>query len=128
MARPAGDQIGLVDAVRAAESALAQARTLFDALDSAAGDINRAVASLPAAITDLRAGIAHAGSLLQKPDTPQAAELTAALKKANDAVAGRRSRRLDGSTGHLHDADQGRRRTRPVAGQRRTSSAKPWNG
>ncbi|MCZ8378497.1 TPM domain-containing protein [Mycobacterium sp. CPCC 205372] len=86
VARPAGDQIGLVDAVRAAESALAQARQLFEALDSAAGDINRAVASLPAAIADLRAGIAHAGSLLQKPDTPQAAELTAALKKANDAV------------------------------------------
>jgi chromosome segregation ATPase len=86
VARPAGDQIGLVDAVRAAESALGQARTLLDALDSAATDINRAAAALPAAITDLRNGIAHAGSLLQQPDTPQAAELTAALKKANDAV------------------------------------------
>ncbi|MEV3904938.1 TPM domain-containing protein [Mycobacterium sp. NPDC050551] len=98
VARPAGDQIGLVDAVRAAESALAQARMLFDALDSASGDINRAVASLPAAITDLRAGIAHAGSLLQKPDTPQAAELTAALKKANDAV---RAAEAGGSTDPL---------------------------
>ncbi|MGA5464649.1 TPM domain-containing protein [Mycobacterium sp. NPDC050041] len=98
VARPAGDQIGLVDAVRAAESALAQGRMLFDALDSAAGDINRAVASLPAAITDLRAGIAHAGSLLQKPDTPQAAELTAALKKANDAV---RAAEAGGSTDPL---------------------------
>ena len=35
-ARPAGQQSGLVDAIRAAESALGQARTLLDAVDSAA--------------------------------------------------------------------------------------------
>ena len=33
VARPAGSQTGLVDAVRAAESALGQARTLLDAID-----------------------------------------------------------------------------------------------
>ncbi len=47
VARPAGRQSGLVDAVRAAESALGQARTLLDAVDSASTDINRAVATLP---------------------------------------------------------------------------------
>ena len=47
VARPAGSQGGLVDAVRAAESALGQARTMLDAVDSAATDINRAVAALP---------------------------------------------------------------------------------
>ncbi|OOK63920.1 hypothetical protein BZL29_8393 [Mycobacterium kansasii] len=37
-----GGQSGLVDAVRAAESALGQARSLLDAVDSAAGDIRHA--------------------------------------------------------------------------------------
>ena len=55
--RPAGQQAGLVDAMRAAESALGQARTLLDAVDSAATDINRAVATLPAAIADIQNGI-----------------------------------------------------------------------
>ena len=54
VARPAGDQTNLVDAVRSAESALGQARTLLDAVDSAAIDINRAVADLPAAIATSR--------------------------------------------------------------------------
>ncbi len=39
-----GQQSGLVDAVRAAESALGQARALLDAVDSAASDIRHAVA------------------------------------------------------------------------------------
>ena len=44
LARPSDRQAGLVDAIRAAESALGQARTLLDAVDSAATDINRAIA------------------------------------------------------------------------------------
>ena len=42
VARPAGQQMGLVDAIRAAESSLGQARALLDAVDSAGTDINRA--------------------------------------------------------------------------------------
>lgn len=52
-----------MDAVRAAESALGQARTLLDAVDSAASDINRAIAGLPAAITDINNGISQAALL-----------------------------------------------------------------
>jgi predicted nucleic acid-binding Zn-ribbon protein len=86
VSRPAGDQTGLVDAVRAAESALAQARTLLDAVDSASTDINRALAGLPAAITDIEAGIEQANGLLAQPDTPQAGKLAAARDAAVKAT------------------------------------------
>ena len=86
-ARPAGDQIGLVDAVRAAESALGQARTLLEAVDSAATDINRAIATLPSAITDTQAGVDSATAQLQQANTPQATELTAARDAAAKAIA-----------------------------------------
>ena len=85
--RPAGQQMGLVDAIRAAESSLGQARSLLDAVDSAATDINRAVATLPSAIADIQNGINQAGGQLQQPNTPQAAELTAAREAAVAAVA-----------------------------------------
>ena len=61
VSRPVGRQTGLVDAIRAAESALGQARTLLDAVDSAATDINRAIATLPSAIADIQNGIKTAG-------------------------------------------------------------------
>jgi predicted nucleic acid-binding Zn-ribbon protein len=91
VSRPAGDQTSLVDAIRAAESALGQARTLLDAVDSAATDINRAVAGLPAAITDIQNGIDQAGALLQQGNTPQAAELSAARDAAAKAAAAAKS-------------------------------------
>ncbi|OLP02115.1 hypothetical protein BVU76_12010 [Mycolicibacterium porcinum] len=91
VSRPATDQTALVDAVRSAESALDQARTLLDAVDTAASDINRALAGLPAAITDIQAGIDQANSLLAQPGTPQADKLSAARdaakKAADDATA-----------------------------------------
>jgi hypothetical protein len=87
VARPAGQQMGLVDAIRAAESALGQARSLLDAVDSAATDINRAVATLPAAIADIQNGINHASTQLQQPNTPPGAELAAARDAAVTAVA-----------------------------------------
>ena len=87
VARPAGQQMGLVDAIRAAESSLGQARTLLDAVDSAATDINRAVATLPSAIADIQNGINQAGGQLQQRNTPQAAELSAARDAAAAAVA-----------------------------------------
>lgn len=91
VSRPATDQTALVDAVRSAESALDQTRTLLDAVDSAASDINRALAGLPAAITDIQAGIDQANALLGQPGTPQADKLgaarDAAKKAADDAAA-----------------------------------------
>jgi hypothetical protein len=87
LARPADRQTGLVDAVRAAESALGQARTLLDAVDSAATDINRAIATLPASITDIQNGIKAAGNQLAQGDTAHADELSAARDNAVKAVA-----------------------------------------
>jgi uncharacterized membrane protein YgcG len=87
VARPAGRQAGLVDSIRAAESALGQARTLLDAIDSAGSDINRAVATLPAAIADIQQGINQAGTLLAQGNTPHPTELGAARDAAVKAVA-----------------------------------------
>jgi predicted nucleic acid-binding Zn-ribbon protein len=86
VAKPAGRQGGLVDAVRAAESALGQARTLLDAVDSASTDINRAVAALPDAIADIQNGITAATAQLAKGTVPRAAELTTARDAAVTAV------------------------------------------
>jgi hypothetical protein len=87
VARPAGNQSGLVDAVRAAESALGQARTMLDAVDSAATDINRAVAALPDAVADIQAGIGQAATLLAQEGVSRAAQLATARDAAVQAVA-----------------------------------------
>jgi uncharacterized membrane protein YgcG len=86
VARPVGRQTGLVDSIRAAESALGQARTLLDAIDSAGTDINRAVATLPAAIADIQNGIHQAETLLAQGNTAHAAELGVARHAAVKAV------------------------------------------
>ncbi|MHA3020835.1 TPM domain-containing protein [Mycobacterium sp. BMJ-28] len=91
VARPAGSQAGLVDSVRAAESALGQARTLLDAVDSAATDINRAIAALPAAIADIQNGINAAGTQLAQGNLAQAAALGAARDTAVKAVSAAQS-------------------------------------
>ncbi len=87
VARPAGEQWGLVDAIRAAESSLGQARALLDAVDSAGADINRAVAALPASIADIQNGIKQANVQLQQGNISQQAELSAARDQAVAAVA-----------------------------------------
>ncbi|OBA79659.1 hypothetical protein A9W99_20070 [Mycobacterium sp. 1164966.3] len=80
-----GRQSDLVDAVRAAESALGQARSLFDAVDSAATDIRHAVASLPSLMTEIRTAVAHANEQLR--ENPQLASAhTAELIAARDAA------------------------------------------
>ncbi|MGB5151033.1 MAG: TPM domain-containing protein, partial [Mycobacterium sp.] len=86
VARPAGRQSGLVDSIRAAESALGQARTLLDAIDSAATDINRAIATLPDAIVDIQNGIKAAGAQLAQGGFAEIEALTAARDAANQAV------------------------------------------
>ena len=89
VARPAGQQMGLVDAIRAAESSLGQARSLLDAIDSVGTDINRAVAALPAAIADIQNGITTAATQLQEGTSTHRTELetarNAAIKAVDDA-------------------------------------------
>ena len=87
LSRPAGDQSELIDTIHAAEGALGQAATLLDAVDSAASDINRAIAALPAGIVDIGRGIDAAAAQLAAPDTPRADELRAAREAAVAAVA-----------------------------------------
>lgn len=85
-----GEQAGLVDSYRAAESALGQARSLLDAVDSAATDIRHAVATLPSLIGDVESGIGQAGTHLAKAPSataPHARELAAAADTAAKAVA-----------------------------------------
>jgi TPM domain len=89
----AGQQTGLVDSFRAAESALGQARVLLDAVDSAADDIRHAIAELPSVMAEVQAGVEHANQQLQK--TPKiksshTAELIAARDSATRALDGAR--------------------------------------
>ncbi|CAN5714869.1 TPM domain-containing protein [soil metagenome] len=87
VSRPAGDQTGLIDAIRAIEGSLGQAQTLLDAVDSARSDINRAIAGLPAAVADIQSGIDQAAVQLAQPNTPTSAELSTARDAAVKAVA-----------------------------------------
>jgi hypothetical protein len=98
VARPADRQIGLVDSIRGAESALGQARTLLDAVDSAGTDIHSAAARLPAAIADLQNGINQAGTQLAQGGVARATELSAARDAAIKAVSTAQS---DGTTDPL---------------------------
>ncbi len=82
-------QAALVDAFRAAESALGQARALLDAVDNAAGDIRHAIAGLPSVIADAQAGIERADELPKKTQNTKSAhagELVAARDAAGRAV------------------------------------------
>jgi predicted nucleic acid-binding Zn-ribbon protein len=82
-----GQQGGLVDSVRAAESALGQARSLLDAVDSAESDIKHAAATLPEAIADIQNGIQQADAQFRQGNVPQAEQLTTARDAAAQAVA-----------------------------------------
>lgn len=81
-----GRQAGLVDAVRAAESALGQARALLDAVDNAATDIRHAIDRLPSAMADIQADIKRANQLLQNAQTTKSAH-SGDLIAARDAAA-----------------------------------------
>ena len=86
-----GKQTGLVDAFHAAESALGQALSLLDAVDTAAGDIRHAIASLPSAMADVQASIKRANDRLKqtpKSRSPRIKELIAARDAAVTAADG----------------------------------------
>ncbi|HTY29465.1 MAG TPA: TPM domain-containing protein, partial [Mycobacterium sp.] len=87
----AGKQGELVDCVRGAESALQQASSMLDAVDSAASDIRKAVSTLPAAITDIQNGINQAATQLAQGDLANSAELSAARDAAVKAVTAAQS-------------------------------------
>ena len=89
-----GQQGGLVDSYRAAESALGQARALLDAVDSAADDIRHAIATLPSAMADIAAGIKQANQRLQQKQNTRSAH-TKELIAARDAA----TRTLDAARG-----------------------------
>lgn len=102
-----GGQARLVDAVRAAESALGQARALLDAVDNAAGDIAHAIDRLPSAIADLKNDIARANELLRKKPT-HTSDLVAARDAATAAVESARAGGSEdplGAFGQLTKAD-----------------------
>lgn len=108
-----GQQSRLVDAVRAAESALGQARALLDAVDHAAADIQHAIDRLPSAMTDIQNDITRADELLQKTSnvkTAHAGDLAAARDAAIRAVESARAGASDdplGEFGQLTKADAG---------------------
>ena len=82
-AKPVAGEVGeLVDCVRGAESALQQATTMLDAVDSAASDIRRAVATLPSAIEDIHRGSNQAGEQLAQGGLAKSSELAAARDAA----------------------------------------------
>ncbi|HEY1842269.1 MAG TPA: TPM domain-containing protein [Mycobacterium sp.] len=94
-ARPvSGEQSGLVDAVHAAESSLGQARSLLDAVDTAATDIRHAVATLPTLIADIQSGIEHADTAVQsaqRAKAPHLRDLASARRTAATALDTARS-------------------------------------
>lgn len=99
VAKPvAGEQTELVDCVRAGESALQQASSMLDAVDSAASDIRRAVATLPSAIADTQQGINQAVAQLTQGGLSNTDELTAARDAAVNAVT---AAQTDGSADPL---------------------------
>lgn len=89
-AKPAGQQGDLVSAIRTAEKAVDQARSLLDGVDHAHNDIRNAIATLPAMIEEVRGEIANAATLAQHGGQElQAARATAeqALRSAESSQA-----------------------------------------
>ncbi|WP_067697122.1 TPM domain-containing protein [Nocardia jejuensis] len=82
VAKPVGRQGAAVAAIRGAESAVEAARTLLNAVDTAATDIEQARAGLPGIIEELRRDLATADGLTQHGGP----ELTAAAAAARNAL------------------------------------------
>ncbi|MFI2560869.1 TPM domain-containing protein [Nocardia farcinica] len=85
LARPVGEQGPAVGAIRAAESAIGQARALLDAVDNAAANIQQARDGLPAALDELRKDIA-AATELEGYGGAELAAATAAARQTLDAA------------------------------------------
>ncbi|MFI6212835.1 TPM domain-containing protein [Nocardia brasiliensis] len=100
LTQPVGKQGGAVAAIRAAEAAVGQARTLLDAVENAATDIQQARDGLPAVLDELRRDIASATELSEY-GGPELATATAAAQTAlTKAAAATEADPLDA----FHDA------------------------
>ncbi|WP_305091826.1 YgcG family protein [Prescottella sp. R16] len=104
VALPAGKQGPAVAAIRAAEAALDQARTLLDALDRADTDIRHAIATLPAAMADVQRGIDTADALAARGGAALTQARAAAAAALRDAQAAKDSDPL-GSFTKVVEAD-----------------------
>lgn len=88
VAKPvAGRQTELIDCIRVTESALGQASSMLDAIDSAASDIRRATSALPSAIADIQMGIEAATTHLTQGKITKGDQLADARDQAVNAVA-----------------------------------------
>ncbi|MEU6584326.1 TPM domain-containing protein [Nocardia sp. NPDC046763] len=83
VAKPVGQQGAAVADIRTAESAVGAARTLLDAVDTAAVDIDQARAGLPAIIEELHRDLATAAGLSEHGGT-ELPSATAAARTALD--------------------------------------------
>ncbi|MGY4102867.1 TPM domain-containing protein [Nocardia sp. R16R-3T] len=95
LTQPVGKQGGAVAAIRAAEGAVGQARTLFDAVDNAATNIQQATDGLPAALAELRADIGTAKELSGYGGVDLQAAIIAAETALTTAVAAADSDPMD---------------------------------
>ncbi|MFB7724701.1 TPM domain-containing protein [Nocardia sp. NPDC056100] len=93
-ARPVGEQGAAVAAIRGAEAAINTARTLLDAVDTAATDIDQARAGLPGIIEELRMDLGTAAALT-KHGGPELATAAIAARTALDEAS------RDGATNPL---------------------------
>ncbi|MGB3370233.1 MAG: TPM domain-containing protein, partial [Rhodococcus sp. (in: high G+C Gram-positive bacteria)] len=104
-AKPAGQQGQLVSAVRTAEKAVDQARALLDGVDHAQNDIRNAIATLPAAIEEVRRDLASADSLARHGGSELQSARAAAEQALRNAEASQSSDPLGAYT-QLVAADQ----------------------
>ncbi|SNY83560.1 TLP18.3, Psb32 and MOLO-1 founding protein of phosphatase [Nocardia amikacinitolerans] len=86
LTRPVGEQGAAVGAIRAAEGAIGQARTLLDAVDNAATTIQQARDGLPAALDELRKDIDAATELVTF-GGPELETATASARQALDKAS-----------------------------------------
>lgn len=87
IARPVGQQGVAVADIRAAEAAVDAARTLLDAVDTAATDIEQARAGLPGLIEELRRDLDTAASLTEHGGPELTAAATGARTALDQAIA-----------------------------------------
>ncbi|CCQ16048.1 putative sensory rhodopsin II transducer [Rhodococcus sp. AW25M09] len=103
-ALPPGKQGPAVSAIRTAERAVEQARTLLDGVDHARDDIRHAIATLPDAIEDVRRDIEQARGLAEHGGAELQSAITAAQAALKNAQTAQSSDPL-GSYTALSEAD-----------------------
>ncbi|WP_040834267.1 TPM domain-containing protein [Nocardia brevicatena] len=98
--RPVGEQGGAIAAIREAEAAIAQARTLLDAVLNAAANIRQARDGLPGVLAELHTDLADAAEL----GDYGGPELDTAVSSARRVLAAADTRAGSDPLGVFHDA------------------------